>query len=96
MRDSATIISICLMPFLLYGGCSREEPPPVQESKVVRPIKRPEKATPLLTDRDERAEDEAMEAQETRTAAREKEKLKPLLVSQSVVPDCEQLCPCEA
>ena len=73
MRGSATIISICVMPFLLYGGCSREEPPPVQESKVVRPIKRPEKAKPLLTDRDERAEDVAMETQEASTAAREKE-----------------------
>ena len=75
MRGSTQIISICLMPFLLYGGCSREEPPPVQETKVVRPIKRPapEKAKTLLTDRGERAKDEAREPGEVKTAAVEKE-----------------------
>ena len=75
MRVLATIISICLTAFLLCGGCSREEPPPVKETKVVKPIKRPapEKAKPLLTDRDEGAKDEARERGEVRTAAVEKE-----------------------
>ena len=74
MRDSAQIISVCLTAFLLCGGCSREEPPPVKETKVVKPIQRPapEKTKTPLSDRNERAKDEAMEAGEVRSAAVEK------------------------
>jgi len=74
MRDSARIISVCLTAFLLCGGCSREEPPPVKSTKVVRPIKRPvpEKAEELVIDREEKAKDEAKEAEEVKTAAVEK------------------------
>jgi len=63
MKGSAIIISICLIPFLLCGGCSREEPPPVQNYKVVMPIKRPapEKAKTSPTD-EEKATTEAKEA----------------------------------
>jgi hypothetical protein len=72
MRVSATIISICLTGFLLCAGCSREEPPPVKETKVVKPIKRPapEKAKPLITDRDK-------EPGEIKTPAVEKEAVGP-------------------
>ena len=74
MRDSAQIISVCLTAFLLCGGCSRKEPPPVKETKVVKPIQRPapEKTKTPLSDRDERAKDEVMEAGEVRSAAVEK------------------------
>ncbi len=74
MKSSATIISICLTAFLLCGGCSREEPPPVKSTKVVRPIKRPapKKAEELVTEREEKAKDEAKEAEEVKTAAVEK------------------------
>jgi len=74
MKSSATIISICLTAFLSCGGCSREEPPPVKGTKVVRPIKRPapKKAEELVTDREEKAKDEPKEAEEVKTAAVEK------------------------
>jgi len=74
MKSSATIISICLTAFLLCGGCSREEPPPVKGTKVVRPIKRPapKKAEELVIDREEKVKDEAKEAEEVKTAAVEK------------------------
>ncbi len=74
MRDSAEIISVCLTAFLLYAGCSREEPSPVKETKVVKQIQRPapEKTKTPLSDRDERAKDEAMEVGEVRSAAVEK------------------------
>ncbi len=53
MKVSAAIISICLTLLLSCLGCSKEEPPhpPVQNYKVVMPIKRPapEKATTSLT-----------------------------------------------
>lgn len=79
MKSSATIISICLTAFLLYAGCSREEPPPVKSTKVVRPIKRPppKKAEALVTEREEKAKDEAKEAEEVKTAAVEKQTLTP-------------------
>ncbi len=74
MKSSVIIISICLTAFLLYAGCSREEPPPVKSTKVVRPIKRPspKKAEALVTEREEKAKDEAKEAEEVKTAAVEK------------------------
>ncbi len=79
MKSSATIISICLTAFLLYAGCSREEPPPVKSTKVVRPIKRPapKKAEALVTEREEKAKDEAKGAGEVKTAAVEKQTLTP-------------------
>jgi cell division septation protein DedD len=79
MKSSATIISICLTAFLLSGGCSREEPPPVKSTKVVRPIKRPapKKAEELVTEREEEAKDEAKDAEEVKTAAVEKQTLTP-------------------
>jgi hypothetical protein len=73
MKLSATIIFICLTFFLCYGGCSREEPPPppVQNVKVVKPIKRPapEKAKASLTDKERKATTEAKEGEAVKTAA---------------------------
>ncbi len=78
MKGSAIIISICLTPFLLCGGCSREEPPPVQNYKVVMPIKRPapEKAETSPTD-EEKATTEAKEAGGAKVEAVEQEAIGP-------------------
>jgi len=81
MKGSATIISICLTLFLWCAGCSREEPPPppVKKHKVVMPIKSPapEKAETSLPTKEEKAEEEAKEAAEVKTAAVKEETIKP-------------------
>ena len=77
MKVSATTISICLTLFLWCGGCSREEPPPVQKIKEVRPIKipAPEKAKASLTNEGEKAKTEAKEGEDVKTAAVEERAL---------------------
>ena len=80
MKVSATIISICLTFFLLCLGCSREEPapPPVQKTKVTKPIKMPapEKAKTSLTGSEKKAETEAKDGGEVKKAAIEERALK--------------------
>jgi len=84
MKSSATIVIIFLMPLVFYGGCSREEPPPpaAEKSRVVRPIERPapEETETSITERDEKAKDEAKEAGGLKTAAVEEKALMPLEV----------------
>jgi len=77
MKVSAATISICLTLFLWCGGCSREEPPPVQKIKVVKPIKipAPEKAETSVTDEEEKAKTGVKEAEEVKTAAVEEKAL---------------------
>lgn len=77
MKVSATTISICLTLFLWCGGCSREEPPPVQKIKEVKPIKipAPEKAETSVTDEEEKAKTGVKEAEEVKTAAVEEKAL---------------------
>jgi len=81
MKGSATIVIIFLMPLVFYGGCSREEPPPpvAEKSRVVRPIERPapEETEISLTERDEKAKDEAKEAEGLKTVAVEEKALMP-------------------
>ncbi|NVM26535.1 MAG: SPOR domain-containing protein [Desulfobacterales bacterium] len=77
MKASATAISICLTLSLWCGGCSREEPPPVQKIKEVKPIKMPvpEKAKTPLTNEEEKANTVVKEAEEVKTAALEQKAL---------------------
>ncbi len=77
MKVSATTISICLTLSLWCGGCSREEPPPVQKIKEVRPIKipAPEKAETSVTDEEKKAKTGVKEAEEVKTAAVEEKAL---------------------
>jgi hypothetical protein len=80
MKISATIISICLTLFLLCVSCSREEPalPPIQKTKVRRPITMPppEKAETSITGGEEIAESEVKEFGEVKTASVEERALK--------------------
>ena len=80
MKVSAAIISICLTLFLLCVGCSREEPapPPVQKTKVTKPIKMPApvKAKTSLTGREEKDKTEANDGGEVKKAAIEERALK--------------------
>lgn len=77
MKVSAATISICLTLFLWWGGCSREEPPPVQKIKEVKPIKipAPEKAETSVTDEEEKAKTGVKEGEEVKTAAVEEKAL---------------------
>ncbi len=72
MKVSATIISICLILFLLCVSCSREEPAPlpVQKTMVRRPITMPppEKAKTSITGSEEQAKSETKEGGEVKTA----------------------------
>ena len=79
MKISATIISICLTVFLLCVNCSREEPapPPVQRTKVRKPIKMPppEQAKTSITGGEEKTRTEAKEGGEVKTASIEEKAL---------------------
>ena len=77
MKVSAATISVCLTLFLWCGSCSREEPPPVQKIKVVKPIKipAPEKAETSVTDEEEKTKTGVKEAEEVKTAAVEEKAL---------------------
>ena len=78
MRVSAAAISICLALLLSCGGCSNEEPPPVQKAKVVKPIRRPipEKTKMALPDHDVWVKDEAEKRADTGISTFEEEALK--------------------
>ena len=73
MKVLATMISISLTLFLLCVSCSREEPapPPVQKTRVRRPIVMPppEEAKIAVTSEEEKARTEESEGVEVETAA---------------------------
>jgi hypothetical protein len=81
MKFSAIIISICVTPFLLFGGCSNEEPPPPpdKKDKVVMPIIKPvpQKTDTSLPGKQETAKEEPGETAEVKTAAVEEKAIKP-------------------
>jgi hypothetical protein len=76
MKDSVTIIFICLTLCLSYLGCSKEEPPPpsVEKYKVVMPIKR---ATPETAETEVPSKEEAEEAPAVKTAAVDEKAVEP-------------------
>ena len=79
MKISATIISICLTLFLLCVSCSREEPapPPVQKTRIRKPIKMPppEKAKTSIAGEEKKAITEAEVGGEVKIAAIEERAL---------------------
>jgi len=80
MKIFATIIIICLTLFLLCVSCSREEPapPPVQKTKIRKPITMPppEKSKTSTSGEEEKAKTEEKEGEEVKPAAIEEKSLK--------------------
>lgn len=81
MKVSITMIAICLALFFLGPGCSQEEQPPVQKTRVTKPIEMPaqeevktvvtvEEAKPKPEEKDEE------EKKETEEKGKEKEEVK--------------------
>lgn len=81
MKVPVTIIFICLTLLLSYLGCSKEEPPPppVENYKVVMPIKRaaPETVETELPSKGEKTKEEAKEAAAVKTPAVEEKAVEP-------------------
>jgi hypothetical protein len=75
VKNTATIITICLTLPLLHVGCSKEEhSQSTGENYKVMPIKRPapEKVETLLSSEEESSEEESNEAKETHTGTAHK------------------------